>query len=87
MSYGRARLSMFRTGALGDKADRYSALRGIERDILVITGDRDLIIPPAHIARVRSLLPPHQHCAIPAEHNLLLAHPDLVVDALVQWSR
>lgn len=85
--YGRALLSMFRTGALGDKADRYSALRGIERDILVITGDRDLIIPPAHIARVRSLLPPHQHCATPAEHNLLLTHPDLVVDALVQWSR
>jgi pimeloyl-ACP methyl ester carboxylesterase len=85
--YGRALLSMFRTGALGDKADRYSALRGIGRDILVITGDQDVIIPPAHIARVRALLPPHKHCAIPAEHNLLLTHPELVVDALVQWSR
>jgi hypothetical protein len=39
------------------------------------------------IARVRSLLPPHEHCAIPAEHNLLLTHPELVVDALVQGAR
>jgi pimeloyl-ACP methyl ester carboxylesterase len=84
--YGRALLSMFRTGALGIQGDRYAALRASDADILVITGDEDNIIPPEHIARVRSLLPPHEHRAVPAEHNLLLTHPELVVDALVQPS-
>jgi pimeloyl-ACP methyl ester carboxylesterase len=84
--YGRALLSMFRTGALADQAERYSALRGIGRDILVITGDDDVIIPPGHIERVRSLLPPHEHRAIPAEHNLLLTHPEIVVDSLARWA-
>jgi pimeloyl-ACP methyl ester carboxylesterase len=48
---------------------------------------QDAIIPAEHVARVRSLLPRHSHCPVPAEHNLLLTHPDIVVDALVNWSR
>jgi hypothetical protein len=27
----------------------------------------------------------HSHWPLPAEHNLLLTHPDVVVDALVNW--
>ncbi len=85
--FGRGLVSMFRHGALGDKTVEYAALRGIDRPLLVVTGDRDNIIPPAHIARVRALLPPHLHCAIDAEHNLLLTHPDIVVGAILQWIR
>jgi pimeloyl-ACP methyl ester carboxylesterase len=84
--FGRGLLSMFRTAALGDQSARYSALRATEREVLVITGDHDSIIPAEHVARVRSLLPPHSHCPVPAEHNLLLTHPDAVVDALVSWA-
>jgi len=83
--FGRGLLSMFRTAALGDQSARYSALRSLDREVLVVSGDRDAIIPAAHLARVRSLLPPHAHCAVPAEHNLLLTHPDAVVNALVHW--
>jgi pimeloyl-ACP methyl ester carboxylesterase len=83
--FGRGLLSMFRTAALGDQGVRYSALRSIERDVLVVTGDHDVIIPADHVARVRSLLPPHSHCPVPAEHNLLLTHPEVVVNALIEW--
>lgn len=80
--FGRALVSMFRHGALGDQSARYSALRGFTRPLLVVTGEFDNIIPPEHIARVRALLPPHAHCVVPAEHNLLLTHPGHVVAAL-----
>ena len=85
--FGRGLLSMFRTAALGDQSARYSALRSVERDVLVVTGDHDIIIPAEHVARVRSLLPPHSHCPVPGEHNLLLTHPDVVVNALVEWMK
>ena len=85
--FGRGLLSMFRTAALGDQSARYSALRALDREVLVVTGDRDNIIPAEHLARVRSLLPPHAHCPVPGEHNLLLTHPDLVVEALIRWSK
>ena len=85
--FGRGLLSMFRTAALGDQSARYAALRSAGPDVLVITGDYDCIIPAEHVARVRSLLPPHAHCPIPAEHNLLLTHPEPVVRALVDWSK
>lgn len=83
--FGRGLLSMFRTAALGDQGTRYSSLRSVDRDVLVITGDHDTIIPAEHLARVRSLLPTHSHCPVPGEHNLLLTHPDVVVQALVDW--
>jgi len=85
--FGRGLLSMFRTAALGDQSARYSALRPGARDVLVITGDYDDIIPAEHVARLRSLLPPHSHCPVPGEHNLLLTHPDEVVNALVKHGR
>lgn len=85
--FGRGLLSMFRTAALGDQSVSYSALRTVDREVLVVTGDHDTIIPAEHLARVRSLLPPHSHCPVSAEHNLLLTHSDAVVDALVKWSK
>ena len=85
--FARGLLSMIRTAALGDQSARYAALRGLDRDILVITGDNDAVIPLKHIAQMRSLLPPHTHCPIKAEHNLLLTHPDAVVSAMLSWSR
>jgi pimeloyl-ACP methyl ester carboxylesterase len=84
--FGRGLLSMIRTAALGDQSANYAALRGFTGELLVITGNRDVIIPPDHVARVRTLLPPHLHCPIEAEHNLLLTHPDVVVDSVLSWN-
>src|SRR5262245_43384277 len=55
--FARGLLSMIRTGALGDQSARYEALRALQHEVLVISGDRDAIIPAEHLARVRSLLP------------------------------
>lgn len=83
--FARGLLSMFRTGALADQSSRYAALKNLQPEILVVTGELDAIIPPEHAARVRSLLPPHQHVSLQAEHNLLLTHPHEVADALGRW--
>lgn len=83
--FGRAILSMFRSDALGDKSSRYSALRSLDREILVVTGEDDAVIPSTHVARLRSLLPPHAHRAISAGHSLLLTHPTSVMAALDEW--
>ena len=85
--FGRGLVSMFRHGALGDKSAQYASLAGFEKPLMVVTGDRDNIIPADHIARVRALLPGHTHCPIDAEHNLLLTHPEVVVDAVLGWMR
>jgi len=85
--FSRGLLSMFRTGALGDQSARYAALQRLQREMLVITGEQDAIIPAEHVARVRSLLPPHRHISLQAEHNLLLTHPHEVADALIRWLR
>jgi pimeloyl-ACP methyl ester carboxylesterase len=85
--FGRGLVSMFRHGALGDKSAQYAALEAFDRPLLLVTGDHDDIIPPDHIARVRALLPSHLHHPIAAEHNLLLTHPDVLVDALLDWIR
>jgi pimeloyl-ACP methyl ester carboxylesterase len=81
--FDRGLISMFRTSALGDQGTRYKALSAINREILVITGDDDAVIPPDHVARVRSLLPNHSHVRIKGEHNLLLTHPEEVVNAML----
>ena len=81
--FDRGLISMFRTAALGDQGSRYKALSTINREILVITGEDDAVIPPDHVARVRSLLPNHTHIRIKGEHNLLLTHADDVVNAIV----
>lgn len=83
--YARALLSMFRSDALGDKSRDYAALRSFAAEVMVVTGERDAIIPADHVARVRALLPPHRHLSLPAEHNLLLTHPQQVADALAEW--
>lgn len=84
--FRRGLLSMIRTAALGDQSPRYEALGATLRELLVITGDDDSVIPAVHIDRLRSLLPDHSHCRLKAEHNLLLTHPDAIVDAMQEWS-
>jgi pimeloyl-ACP methyl ester carboxylesterase len=81
--FGRTLLSMIRTNTLGDQSARYETLRDLGRELRVITGANDAVIPAAHIERIRQLLPGHRHYEIAgAEHNLLLTHPRAVVDAL-----
>jgi pimeloyl-ACP methyl ester carboxylesterase len=83
--FARAIASMFRTDALADRSGQYAALHSFEGEILVVSGEHDVIVPPEHVARLRALLPAHRHLSLPAEHNLLLTHPEAVADALAAW--
>jgi pimeloyl-ACP methyl ester carboxylesterase len=81
--FGRALLSMIRSETLGDQAARYAALGALGRDVLVISGGADAVIPAEDVARARSLLGSHSHVELAgAEHNLLLTHPVEVVAAI-----
>lgn len=73
--FARALLSMVRCGTLGNQAACYAALAELGRDVLVISGSDDAVIPEQHVARICRLLNPHGHVAlVGAEHNLLLTH-------------
>ncbi len=81
---GRAVLSMARTATLGDQGPRYAALRDLPRDMLLVWGSEDPVIPRGHIARIRDLLPEHSYHEIEgAEHNLLLTHADAIAGAVL----
>ena len=54
--------------ALGDQSARYAAVRGFGGELLVITGDRDAIIPPAHIVRASYC---HLTCAAVSRPNTI----------------
>ena len=86
--FGRALLSMIRTETLGDQAERYAALSALARDVLVISGGADAVIPAADVARVRELVGRHEHLDLAtAEHSLLLTHPAEVAAALLVFCR
>jgi pimeloyl-ACP methyl ester carboxylesterase len=81
--FWRALLSMVRCEALGDQSLRYAALAELDREVLVISGARDRVLPTRDLARVRQLLSRHSHVEIAgAEHNLLLTHAVEVAAAL-----
>lgn len=93
--YTRALASMFARRTLGDQREHYRRLGAGtgadeaagqstgEREILVVAGTADRVVPLRDVARVRALLPPHRYLELAdAEHNLLLTHPERVAAAL-----
>jgi pimeloyl-ACP methyl ester carboxylesterase len=81
--FWQALLSMVRSETLGDQSARYAALRGLARDVLVISGTADTVIPRRDVARICDLVASCRHVAIDgAEHNLLLTHAAQVAAAL-----
>lgn len=81
--YAEALASMFANGALGDQRERYRRLHSGEREIVVVAGAADRVVPLHDVAGVRALLPRHRYLEIAgAEHNLLLTHPEIVAAAL-----
>ena len=81
--YAEALASMFANGTLSDQRARYRRLRTGEREIVVVAGAGDRVVPLRDVARVRELLPHHRYLEIAdAEHNLLLTHPEFVAAAL-----
>lgn len=81
--YAEALVSMFANRTLGDQRERYRRLHSGEREIVVVAGAADRVVPLGDVARVRALLPHHSYLEIAdAQHNLLLTHPGSVAAAL-----
>jgi pimeloyl-ACP methyl ester carboxylesterase len=81
--YAEALASMFANRTLGDQSERYRLLHSAEREIVVVAGAADRVIPLQDIALIRDLLPSHRYLEIAdAEHNLQLTHAEQVAAAL-----
>jgi pimeloyl-ACP methyl ester carboxylesterase len=81
--FWQALLSMVRSQTLGDQSVRYAALRDLGRELLVISGARDAVVPADDVAKICRLIAEHRRVEIAeAEHNLLLTHPADVAAAL-----
>ncbi len=82
----RALLSTIRHGPLQNMADAYERVGRQERDILLIWGCEDRMVPFELSERVRAALPNAKFCPIPeAGHALHLERPDLVNPLLVEY--
>lgn len=81
--YAEALASMFANRTLGNQREHYQRLQSGEREIVVVAGSADRVVPLRDVARVRAMLPHHRYLEIAdAEHNLLLTHPGVVAAAL-----
>lgn len=60
--------------------DEYEALTAlVDKEVLVMNGDADLLTPPKHSAAIVERLPGSEHVVITdAGHLIMLEHPDLV---------
>lgn len=77
--FGRALLSMFRSGALGDQRDAYEALGKANPPLLVLRGTEDPICPPVQLARLRDWLPAARCVEVEGTgHAFMLTHPERV---------
>lgn len=84
--FGRALLSMFRSGALGDQRDAYEALGSANSRLLILRGREDPICPPAQLARLRDWLPTARAVEIDdTAHAFMLTHPERVAPLLIDF--
>jgi pimeloyl-ACP methyl ester carboxylesterase len=84
--FWQAQLSMVRSETFGDQSSRYTALRDLGRDVLVISANGDTVIPAADIARICSLIESCDRVDIAgAEHNLLFTHAATVAAAVAPF--
>lgn len=74
--FGRALLSMFRAGTLGDQLAAYRALDALPHPLLVMRGALDPIVSPAQIARLLRAVPHAFYQELPETgHAFLLSDP------------
>ena len=84
--FGRALLSMFRCGALGDQIDCYRELARLGHPTLLLTGARDAIVSDSQVAAVRALLPQaHFRQLADTAHAFMLSDPQLAAPHILDF--
>lgn len=83
--FAEALASMFSNGTLGDQCAHYKRLHAFAREIVVVAGGADHVIPLSDVAHIRGLLPNHRYVEIAdAQHNLLLTHSEAVASVITR---
>ncbi len=86
--FGRALLSMLRSGSLGDQSDCYQALDGHGHPVLVLRGVEDAIVTPRQMEVLRVLLSRARYEEVEGTaHAFLLTHPEKVAATIVDFLR
>ncbi len=84
--YGRALLSLMRSGALGDQADVYRDLARTANRVLLIRGANDDIVPAGQFDTLAALHPGARALTVAdTAHAMLLTHPDAVLPAVLDF--
>ena len=77
--FGRAFLSLLRSGGLGDQSDCYARLEQLEHPVLMMRGTEDPIFTEAQFAALQRLLPRAEVAEVgEAGHPMILTHPGRV---------
>ena len=84
--FGRALLSMMRSGALGNQRDCYEALQSQPHAVLVLRGTDDLIFIAEQMRELKALLPRAEYCEMrDMSHPLMLTHPEEIGPVVVDF--
>jgi 4,5:9,10-diseco-3-hydroxy-5,9,17-trioxoandrosta-1(10),2-diene-4-oate hydrolase len=84
--FGRALLSMFRSGTLGNQGRVYEALSSLCLPMLVMRGSVDDILPAEQAQMVLNLLPEARYAEIPdTPHSFILTHPQRVAPVVLDF--
>ena len=84
--FGRALLSLFRSGTLGDQGDRYRALANEAHDVLILRGSDDNIVTREQVDQLLELHPRARHEEIDGvPHAFLLTDPERVAPHILSF--
>ena len=84
--FGRAVLSLFRSGTLGDQLASYRALEPLPHPLLVLRGEEDTVCSASQIERLREMLPRAGYERLGATgHAMMLSDPEPVAATLLPF--
>jgi pimeloyl-ACP methyl ester carboxylesterase len=84
--FGRALLSLVRSGALRDQSECYGALNGQTHPVLLLRGTEDTIVTPKQIDVIRDLVPRAIYRDLAgAGHAFLLINPEEIAPILIDF--
>lgn len=84
--FGRALLSLVRSGSLSDQADCYEALAGLDHPVAVLHGSEDMIVSRRDIERIAVMVPRASVSTIDAtSHAFILTDPDRFAPELIRF--
>jgi pimeloyl-ACP methyl ester carboxylesterase len=84
--FGRALLSLIRSGGLGDQRDCYISLQAQCHPTLILRGSEDEVFPAVQLETLKHLIPRATVEVVPGlGHPMMLTHPKQVAPLITQY--